>query len=195
MNKFIKPLAMVLAIFCFFSLTSCSAYSKVKSVVETDKENATAETMSSASLESIKEGGEYPSPIGWVSDFAGVFKQEEIDNMNKLITDLEKKTTAELAVVTIKSLNGKTIETYANELFNTWGIGKKEKNNGILLLISIDDRKLRIEVGYGLENVVTDVIASKIINEVIVPYFKQSNYGQGAYEGVKAIAEKISPSQ
>ena len=195
MNKYIKPLALVLAILCFFSLVSCNASSKVKSVVETAKENATAETMSNESIESIKETGVPSSPINWVSDFAGILNQQEIDTMNKLIADLEKETTAELAVAIIKSLNGKNIEMYSNELFTEWGIGKKEKNNGVLLLISMDDRKLRIEVGYGLEKVITDVVASDIINEVIVPYFKQNNYSQGTYEGVKAIAEKISSSQ
>lgn len=193
MNKIIKSILIVLSLICFLSLVSCGVSSQVKSVVERSKENATAETMSSTSSQS----SEYPKhdTKSGVDDFAGVFKQEEIDSMNKLISDLEKKTTAELAVVTVKSLNGKTIEVYSNELFTEWGIGKPEKNNGVLLLISMGERQLRIEVGYGLENVINDVIASNIINEVVVPYFNEGKPGQGTYEGAKAIAEEIISSQ
>ena len=129
MNKYIKPLALVLAILCFFSLVSCNASSKVKSVVETAKENATAETMSNESIESIKETGVPSSPINWVSDFAGILNQQEIDTMNKLIADLEKETTAELAVAIIKSLNGKNIEMYSND-----GAGRTIENPYLYLV-------------------------------------------------------------
>jgi len=190
-NKFIKLLVVIMAFLCFLLLVSCSVSSKVKSVIETAKANTTAETMSSASLESIKEGGEYPSPVGWVNDFAGIFKQEDIDKMTELITDLEKKTTAEIAVATVSSLNGKSIEMYANGLFNTWGIGKKNINNGVLFLVAPNEMKCRIEVGYGLENVITDVIASHIIDEEAIPRFKNKEYSLGSYEVVKKLSEEI----
>jgi len=113
--------------------------------------------------------------------------------MEDFIKDFEKKTTAEIVVVTVKSLEGLTIEKFAFELFNTWGIGKAGKNNGVLLLIA--PGCIRIEVGLGLEEVITNKTAKNIIDEIIIPYFKESKYGQGSYEGVKAIAEKISSSQ
>lgn len=112
--------------------------------------------------------------------------------MESFLSDFEKETTAVIVVVTVDSLEGLSIEQYAYELFNTWGIGKQDVNNGMLLLISIDDRELRIETGLGLESVVTDDEAGRIINETIVPYFKQGKYGQGAFEGAKAIADEIS---
>ena len=157
----------------------------------TTQAETTTETMSSTSLEGDKEGGEYPSPVGWVNDFAGIFKQEDIDKMNEFLTDFEKKTTVEIAVVTISSLNGKSIKIYANGLFNAWGIGKKDINNGILFLVVPNDKQLRIEVGHGLENVITNVVASRIIDEIATPRFKKGEYGQGSYEVVKKLSEDI----
>jgi hypothetical protein len=157
----------------------------------TTQAETTTETMSSTSLESDKEGGEYPSPVGWVNDFASIFKQEDIDKMNEFLTDFEKKTTVEIAVVTISSLNGKSIKMYASGLFNAWGIGKKDINNGILFLVVPNDKQLCIHVGYGLENVITNVVASRIIDEIATPRFKKGEYGQGSYEVVKKLSEDI----
>jgi uncharacterized protein len=191
LNKFIKSLTPILIVLFFFTLISCSVSSNVKSIINTAKANATAETLSSASLESIIEGGDYPSPKGWVNDFAGILKNEDIDKMNELLTDLEKKTTAEVAVATVVSLDGKSIEMYANDLFSAWGIGKKDVNNGALFLVALNERQCRIEVGYGLESVLTDVIARDIINEIAIPRFKNNEYSLGSYEAVKKISEYI----
>ena len=147
--------------------------------------------MDSTILENVKECGEYPSPVGWVNDFAGIFKQEDIDKMNEFLTDFEKKTTVEIAVVTISSLNGKSIKMYANGLFNAWGIGKKDINNGILFLVVPNDKQLRIEIGHGLENVITNVVASRIIDEIAMPIFKKGEYGQCSYEVVRKLSEDI----
>jgi uncharacterized membrane protein YgcG len=190
-NKFIKPFVPIMASLCFLLLISCTVFSKAESAAETAEPNTAAETMSSPSTESIRENGEYPNPVGWVNDFAEIFKQEDIDKMNELLTDLEKETTAEVAVVTVSSLNGKSIETYANELFNTWGIGKKDVNNGVLFLVAPNESQCRIEVGYGMENVITDVIASHIIDEVAIPSFKEGEYSLGSYEVVKELSEEI----
>ena len=111
--------------------------------------------------------------------------------METLITDLEKETTAEIAVVTTDSLEGKSIEMYAVELFEAWGIGKADKDNGILFLVALKDREYRIEVGYGLENVITDVIASDILDEIVLPKFKEVKYGLGSFECVQKISEYI----
>ena len=186
-NKFIKLLVLIMVFVCFLSLVSCSVASKVKSVVDTAKVNATAETMSNTSTESVLEIGEDTSPDTWVKDEAGIFKQEDIDNMNELITDLKKKTNTEIAVVSVKSLNGKTIEMYANELYNTWGIS----NKGVLFLVALGEKKFRIEVGYDMENVITDVMAKQIIDEIAGPRFRNKEYGLGTYEAVKKISEYI----
>ena len=173
------------------TVASTTAETTTTQVETTTAAETTAETMSSTSLESDKEGGEYPSPAGWVNDFTGIFKQEDIDKMNELITDLEKKTTAEIYVATVNSLNGKSIEMYANELFNTWGIGKKDIGKGVLFLVALNERKFRIEVGYDLENVITNVVASRILDEIATPSFKKGEYGQGSYEVVKKLSEYI----
>jgi uncharacterized protein len=83
---------------------------------------------------------------------------------------------------------------YSVGLFEAWGIGKKDINNGILFLVAISDRQCRIEVGYGLENVITDVVAKHIIDEIAIPNFKNNEYGLGSYECVKKIAEYILAS-
>ena len=133
----------------------------------------------------------YPAYTGYVNDFAGILDTSTIDQITGVISEVNNQTTAEIAVVTIDNLQGITIEEYAVELFEKWGIGKKEKNNGILLLISEEDRKLRIEVGYGLEGVITDLESGRIIDNIIVPQFKAGDYNTGTYNGVIAIANEI----
>jgi len=174
-------------LFIFIFLLSCSS--------KTSETSATsAETTQEIQLkQTIETSIKYPEPVGFVNDFAGFFTKEEITQMEDYIKNFEKKTTVEIAVVTVKSLEGLTIEKFAFELFNTWGIGKAGKNNGILLLIASGG--IRIEVGLGLEEMITNKIVKNIIDEVIIPYFKEGKVGQGCYEGVKAIAEKISSSQ
>ena len=201
MRPKLRLLNLVLIVVFIFSFTACTipktaAEITIAETTTTQAETTTAaetttETMSSTSLESDKEGGEYPSPVGWVNDFAGIFKQEDIDKMNELITDLEKKTTAEIYVATVNSLNGKSIEMYANELFNTWGIGKKDIGKGVLFLVALNERKFRVKYGYGLENVITNIVASRIIDEIATPSFKKGEYGQGSYEVVKKLSEYI----
>src|SRR3989339_206648 len=91
-----------------------------------------------------------PRPQGWVSDFAQVIDAGTRAQIERIATEVERKTSAEIAVATVKNLNGLTVEDYAVKLFEKWKIGKKDKNNGVLFLISTEDRKTRIEVGYGL---------------------------------------------
>jgi len=180
-NKYIKSVALLLFAILLSLLVSCG----------TIKSNSATETLSNVSTESILEIGEYPNSTGWVNDFAGIFKQEDIDKMNELLTDLEKKTTAEVTVATVTSLNGKSIETYASELFNSWGIGKKDLNNGLLFLIALNEKKFRIETGDGLQKIITDAIAKQILDEIALPSFKKGDYSQGSYEVIKKLSEEI----
>ncbi|HXF43942.1 MAG TPA: TPM domain-containing protein [Candidatus Paceibacterota bacterium] len=126
-------------------------------------------------------------PRGFVNDFAGVLGEAERSALEKEITDLKAATGAEIAVVTVKSLGGDTVENYANELFADWGIGQKNKDNGVLFLVAIDDRVMRIEVGYGLEGVLTDAQAYWIEQNVVVPAFRDGNY----YLGIEGAVRKI----
>lgn len=126
-------------------------------------------------------------PTGFVNDFAGVFSQQQKSDLENKLKQFKDQTTNEIAVVVIPDLDGADISSYANELFRRWGIGTKENNNGILLLVSLNDKKMRIEVGYGLEGAIPDITAKKIIDNDIVPSFKQEDYILGINKGVDSI--------
>jgi uncharacterized protein len=137
----------------------------------------------------------FPAPDGYVNDFAGVIDAESKGRLTALVETINKKSTAEVAVVTISSMEEfgfATIEETAVKLFEEWGIGKKEVNNGILVVAAIKDRKVRIEVGYGFEGQIPDGAAGEIIRRGIVPYFKKQRFGEGLYNGVLLIAERIN---
>jgi uncharacterized protein len=134
----------------------------------------------------------WPAPIGHVSDFAKVIPPDQIQQIETLLTELEQKTGAQVAVVTIANLNGADIDSAAVDLFKQWGIGQKKKDNGVLLLAAIEDRKVRIEVGYGLEPLIPDGKAGSIIRQYMAPQFKQGDYGSGFLVGTVAIAQIIA---
>ena len=131
-------------------------------------------------------------PQGWVSDFAGILSGEAKSKLTALIEETEKATGAEIAVVTITSLEGISVEEYAVKLFKAWGIGKKGKDNGVLLLVAPNERKVKIEIGYGLEPIITDGRAGEIIRETILPFFKAGDYDQGILQGSTQIAALIT---
>lgn len=133
--------------------------------------------------------GETPRPKAWVNDFANVIAEPEEAKLSQLLTALEQQTGIELAVVTVKSLGGKDIESAAVELFQQWGIGKKGKDNGLLILTAIDDQNGRIEVGYGLESVIPDALAGRVLREIIFPEFKQEKYDEGLWLGANALIQ------
>ena len=131
-------------------------------------------------------------PQGWVSDFAGIMSDMTKSQIDALFAEVKKSTGAEIAVVTVSSLDGMSVEEYAVSLFKKWGIGEKGKDNGVLLLIAPNERKTRIEVGYGLEPVITDGRAGEIIRETIIPFFKKGDYDQGILQGSMQIAALIT---
>ena len=131
-------------------------------------------------------------PQGFVSDFAGVLSADERSQLESKLSQFEATHGAEISVAIIPSLVGNTVENVAVELFEQWGIGKKGKDNGLLLLVAQEDRELRIEVGYGLEGVVTDLFANRVISQVIVPEFKAGNFGGGITKGMDTLIAKIS---
>jgi uncharacterized protein len=132
-----------------------------------------------------------PRPRGFVSDTAGVLPATERIRLESFLASVEKRTSAEVAVVTIASLDGETIESFAVELFEHWGIGKKGKDNGVLLLVSMGERKMRIEVGYGLEGALPDGLTGSILDRHIVPQFKRGAFADGIRFGTYAIAAEI----
>ena len=133
----------------------------------------------------------FPSPAGFVNDYAGILSRDARTRTEAMLAETERKTTAEIAVVTVKTTAPLTIEQYAVELFQKWGIGKKGADNGILLLVAVSDRKVRIETGYGLEGAVTDLQSKMIINDLITPAFRKGNYDLGVFTGVAALARIV----
>lgn len=134
--------------------------------------------------------------IGWVSDFDSVFTLSEAVYLDSIIKRHEMQTTNEVALVTLQldSFQVKTIEDFDKfslSMFKKWGVGKQDKNNGIGILISINLKKVRIEVGYGLESKLTDVESQKIIDTIILPEFKKGAYYAGTLNGLNAIFKEI----
>jgi uncharacterized protein len=134
---------------------------------------------------------DFPAPQGYVSDFAGLLSASGRSLLENKLTRLESETGAEVAVVTVPDLGGTTVEDYAVRLFEQWGIGKQEEDNGILFLVALADRQMRIEVGYGLEPIITDGRAGRILDEDVVPSFQTGSYETGIIAGVNSIERYI----
>ena len=134
-----------------------------------------------------------PEPVGYVNDFAGIIDPDSKARMERIIEVIKKTTGAEIAVVTVKTIEPyASIEEYSIDLASKWGIGEKGKDNGILIITTMKERRIRIEVGYGLEGIIPDGLAGEIIDKSILPYFRSGNYGLGLLKGVEAIAGIIA---
>lgn len=134
------------------------------------------------------------SPEGRLSDFAQVFDAGQRQTCAGYLSEIGGKTAAQVAVVTLLSLEGGEINDFANRLFQKWGIGDKKKDNGVLILVVVHDRKARIEVGYGLEGIIPDAKADRIIDEVMLPFFRQQRYAEGIIKVVETIGGIIAQS-
>jgi uncharacterized protein len=123
----------------------------------------------------------------WVTDMPGALRADTIAQLNSAISDFERTTGGEMAVVVISSLDGLSIEESAVKLFELWGIGKKSKDNGLLLLWSTGDRRVRVEVGYGLEGVLPDGKTGAILDTYVISKFKSGEFDEGVLAGVGAL--------
>jgi uncharacterized protein len=128
------------------------------------------------------------NPPNLVTDVAGVLTPEQKQALENKLVAIDDSSSNQIAVVIIPSLDGYPKEEYATKLFRDWGIGNKKTNNGVLLLIAINDRQIRIEVGYGLEGAIPDITALNIIDNDIKPAFKAGNY----YEGIDQATDNIA---
>ncbi len=133
-----------------------------------------------------------PRYSGYVNDFAGVLGEETAGYIESISSRVSDKTTAQIAVVTVSTTQPLTIEQYAVRLFEKWGIGLKDEDNGVLLLVAIGDRKVRIETGYGLEGALPDAVCSSIIEQIIIPEFRQNDYEKGILYGIINIAQLVA---
>jgi len=129
----------------------------------------------------------FPPLTDRVVDEAHILSARERDALSSKLAELETKSGIQLVVATVASLEGREIEPYANELFRTWKLGEKTKNNGVLLLVAPNERRVRIEVGYGLEGTLTDALSKVIITNAITPRFKTGDFGGGISRGVDDI--------
>ena len=133
----------------------------------------------------------FPALSGRVVDDAQMLDPATRQQLTQTLEAHEKATGEQVVVVTVPGLQGTAIEDYGYQLGRAWGIGQKDKNNGALLIVARDDRKLRIEVGYGLEDRLTDAQSSVILNQVITPAFKKGQFSQGISDGVAAILQVL----
>jgi uncharacterized protein len=130
-------------------------------------------------------------PQGYVSDFAGVVDVASRQRIDAYCGAVEKATGAQLAFVTLPNLDGEPAEDVANLLFRKWGIGKKGENNGALLLLSVQDRRSRLEVGYGLEPILPDGAAGSLLREMR-PALRAGQYGEAFLTAAHVIGEKVA---
>lgn len=135
----------------------------------------------------------FPAPLGFVSDFENVFTVQERKILDSMLTAYEKATTVEIAIVTLhhKYPGIGKFDSLVTAFHNEWGVGKKEKNNGVLLAICVPLRKMRISTGRGIETVLTNEEAKKIIEEIMVPEFRNEKYFEGTRMGLVAIMNEL----
>ena len=131
-----------------------------------------------------------PAPV---VDLAGIIDDSVETKLNRYMRELEQKTTAQVAILTLKSLQGQPLETLSISIaHDKWQLGQKGKDNGLLLMVALDDRKYRIEVGYGLEGILPDSLVGGIGRQYLVPYFRKGDYSGGIYAAALAIANRIA---
>ena len=130
-------------------------------------------------------------PTGYVNDFAGVLDASSSESIRNICQQIDQKAKAQIAIVTIQSLDGADIESYASDLYKAWGIGPKSSNRGVLILLAINDRKRRIEVGYGLEPILPDGKVGGFGREA-VPLLRQNQYGPAVLLMTQRVAGVIA---
>jgi uncharacterized protein len=130
-------------------------------------------------------------PVGYVNDFAGVLSQTTKFQLTALCTEVDQKAHAQIAVVTVKSLDGRPVEDYALDLATKWGIGPKQSERGVLILLAVEDRRYRFEIGYGLEGILPDGKIGGIGREA-VPYLREGNYDAAVLLMTQQVADVIA---
>jgi len=139
----------------------------------------------------VADGLTFPQPTGYVNDYADVIGEADAQALEARITAIERNSTAEIAVVTVPSLQNATIEDFAVQLFQAWGIGKRGSDNGLLILVAPNEREWKVEVGYGLEGDLPDAKVSRIARDCFTGNFTAGNYGEGLDCAVAAFGDAI----
>lgn len=134
----------------------------------------------------------FPKPGGAVNDFAGVIPAEYKTKMEGLSREVLEKTGTAIVVATVATIGNSEINEYVNRLYTAWGIGKKGEDKGVLIVLALKERKLRIETGYGVEGILPDGLVGEIRDRSMIPWLKKGDYGRGLVEGMTAIAGVIA---
>ncbi len=130
-------------------------------------------------------------PTGWVNDYTNTLSGTDISRLTSVCEELENANTAELAIVIINTTGSQTIESFAQELYTTWGIGKAGSDNGVLILVAMDDREWRVHLGYGVEGAISDSLAKRIMENEAVPEFRANDFGEGLYKAALQIKSTL----
>jgi uncharacterized protein len=131
-------------------------------------------------------------PADYVVDLAGVIDRGTLQQLNGYLQELERKTGAQMIVLTVSSTQGTPIREFSLKTAEQWKLGRKDRNDGVLVVIAIKDRKWAFEVGYGLEPTLTDGFCGRLGREVFAPYFKKGDYSRGIYEGALVLASAVA---
>lgn len=132
-------------------------------------------------------------PKNYVVDLAGIIDEDAERGLNRYLAELEQKTTAQVVVLTILSLEGRSLEDFSMETAHQrWKLGQKGKDNGVLILVALKERKYRLEIGYGLESILPDSLVGSIGRDYLVPYFKKGDYSNGIFAATLAVTNKIA---
>ena len=134
----------------------------------------------------------FPRPTGAVNDFAGVIPADIKAQMESLSREILNKTGTAVVVATLTSLDGEEPDMYATDLYAAWGIGKKGEDKGVLIFLAVQERKIRIETGYGVEGILPDGLVGSILDQYVLPYLKTGDYSQGLFSGMLAVGAVIA---
>lgn len=138
-------------------------------------------------ISSVAAALDVPQLRGRVNDLASVLQANQAQSLEAQLAQLERDTGHQVAVLTIPTLDGEDIEGFSLRVAESWKIGKKGYDNGAILVVAVKDRRLRLEVGYGLEGMLPDALAKRVTADYIVPYFRQQDYGGGILAGLAAV--------
>ena len=133
-----------------------------------------------------------PPSTGYVSDYAGMLSPAEVQQLDQKLREYDRKTSNQVVVLIIKSLEGETIESFGIKVAEKWKPGQKDRHNGVIFTIAKEDGQMRMDVGYGLEPLLTDLETSLIIDKIVKPKFKEEKYYEGVDEAINAIVKIVS---
>lgn len=187
-----RPFYTFAIVTIIFTLSFGDASAQIRAnFIETS--NAPTPAQIAAYRNSIWE--ELPSPDGWTNDYEGIFTIEEEQTLSGMITKLESRTSIEIAIVTVDSnmVSLDKFDEFADHILNVWGVGKKEKENGIVICISSQYRKIAISRGAGIDNLLSDVLTKHLIAKNFIPLYRKHNYYGGTLSGLIALINLLQP--